>query len=62
MAKTASPTAGYLMVAGLGVLAGGLLVGLVARAIPRAMSRAMNGMMRQMMECGGESGHGMPDT
>lgn len=43
---------GYILAAGLGVLAGGLVVALATRAVPKIMSRLMAGMMSQMAASG----------
>ena len=47
---------GYLLAAGLGAVAGGLLVAVATRAIPKMMSQMMSGMMRNMMAQMGEEG------
>jgi hypothetical protein len=62
MPKFVSPTRGYAVAAGLGILAGGLLVAAVGRVLPRAMSRVMAGMMEEMMGRVGEGEHQLPDT
>lgn len=62
MSNAVSPNLKYAAVAGLGALAGGLLVALAARVLPRAVSRAMAGMMEQMMGQMGEGRPGLPDT
>ena len=62
MAEVVSPTRGYIVAAGLGALAGGLLVAVTARVLPRVMSRAMAGMMREMMGRVGEGEEHLPDT
>jgi hypothetical protein len=43
---------GYVLAAGLGAVAGGLVVALATRAVPKMMSRLMAGMMAQMAESG----------
>ena len=62
MTKSLSPTRRYVLAAGLGALAGGLLVAFVTRAVPRAISGVMAGMMEGMMARGGEGEERLPDT
>jgi hypothetical protein len=62
MVKSVSSTRRYAVAAGLGALAGGLLVAFAARALPRAMSGVMAGMMEEMMGRVGEGEHPLPDT
>jgi hypothetical protein len=62
MADADSSTRRYAMVAGLGALAGGVLVAVATKAVPRAMSEAMAGMMGKMMARMGEGEHALPDT
>jgi hypothetical protein len=61
MADADSSTRRYAMVAGLGALAGGVLVAVATKAVPRAMSEVMAGMMGKMMGQAGQGGHGLPD-
>jgi hypothetical protein len=56
MHTRAPSTRGYLLVALLAALGGGLAVAVVTRAIPAMMSRMMSEMMKNMMACMGENG------
>jgi hypothetical protein len=49
-------TRGYLLVATLGAVGGGLAVLVATRAVPRVMGAAMAGMMHEMMSGMGEEG------
>lgn len=49
MDRAASSPKGYLLVAGLGALGGGVAVAIATRAVPKMMSQMMSGMMRNMM-------------
>ncbi len=62
MTEAVSPSRKYVVVAGLGALAGGLFVTFATKAIPRAMSGFMGGMMEQMMARMGGDEHPLPDT
>jgi len=56
MSEIGSNSKGYILVAGLGALGGGVMAILITRAIPRMMSRLMAGMMQNMMAQMKESG------
>ena len=56
MAALRADTLRYVLVALLGVVAGGLLVAAVTRAVPRMMAGMMAGMMQNMMAAAGEDG------
>ena len=56
MRGTNSENLRYVIVALLGVLAGGFLVAIATRAVPRMMSEMMAGMMQNMMASAGEGG------
>ena len=47
--RAASSLKGYLLVAALGALGGGVAVAIATRAVPKMMSQMMSGMMRNMM-------------
>ena len=49
MSPQNSQTKGYILVAGLGAFAGGLLVIWATKAVPKMMSQMMQGMMNNMM-------------
>jgi len=56
MRNTSSHNKGYVLVAVLGAIGGGLIVALATRAIPKMMSQMMSGMMQNMMARMGEGG------
>jgi hypothetical protein len=45
---------GYYLAAGLGAIAGGLIIAVATRAIPKMMAKMMAGMMENMMAQMGE--------
>jgi CheY-specific phosphatase CheX len=49
MQDTSSNRTGYVLVALLGGIGGGLVVAFATRAIPKMMSQIMSGMMQSMM-------------
>jgi CheY-specific phosphatase CheX len=56
MGDTGSHGKGYVLVALMGAVGGGLVVALVTKAIPKIMSNMMSGMMRNVMAQMGEAG------
>jgi len=55
VSQNGSRAAGYVISAGLGAVAAGLIVVVATRAIPKIMSGMMSEMMRNMMS-GGQAG------
>jgi hypothetical protein len=56
MHDTGSHKGGFVLVAALGAIGGGLVVALATKAIPRMMSEMMPRMMQNMMAHMGEDG------
>ena len=56
MSPQNSQAKGYILVAALGALGGGLLVIWATKAVPKMMSQMMQGMMNNMMSQMSEQG------